>query len=102
MRRVSALLAFLSIVSDRNTAVILHARTAAAAFLVLSDTYYPGWRVTVDGRPAQLYRTNYLLRGVVVPPGEHTVRFSFLPISFYAGVCVSACALLAMLLVRRW
>ena len=90
------------IVSDRNTAVTLQARTAAAAFLVLSDSYYPGWRVAVDGRPVQLYRTNYLLRGVVVPPGEHTVRFSFLPISFSAGVCVSACALLAMLLVRRW
>ena len=91
-----------TIVSDRNTEVVLHARAAAAAFLVLGDAYYPGWRVTIDGHPAQLHRANYLLRGVVVPPGEHTVRFSFTPISFYVGVAASAFALLASLTVRRW
>lgn len=91
-----------SIVSDRNTEVILQARTAAEAFLVLSDTYYPGWRVAVDGRPAQLYRANYLLRGVVVPRGAHTIRFSFVPVTFYVGLGVSGLALLALLTVRRW
>ncbi len=39
------------------------------ALLVLTDSYYPGWNVTVDGRPAHLLRVDYLLRGVA-PPGR--------------------------------
>jgi hypothetical protein len=70
--------------------------TSAPAFLVTSDTYYPGWRVSVDGAPAHLYQTDYALRGVPVPAGTHTVRFEFRPASFYRGVIVSALALVLL------
>ena len=45
--------------------------------LLLNDQYDPGWSVTVDGRPAELMRCNYLMRGVYLPAGTHTVEFSF-------------------------
>lgn len=93
----SAPAAQVHIVSDKSTEVVLATRSAAAAFVVLSDAYYPGWRVMVDGHPAPLHRTNYVLRGVVVPAGEHTIRFSFVPITFYVGLAISALAFVVAL-----
>jgi hypothetical protein len=84
--------------------VTVTTRSAAAAFLVLGDVYYPGWEARLDGRPVPVYRADYALRGVVVPPGEHTVEFVFRPRSFYAGASISTATVLALLalpLVRR-
>ncbi|RKY71728.1 MAG: hypothetical protein DRP97_01650 [Candidatus Latescibacterota bacterium] len=61
--------------------------------LVLSEVYYPaGWKAFVDDAPTKIYRTNYALRSVVVPPGRHTVRFEFAPKSFKLGVAITAVA----------
>src|SRR5205807_1500576 len=79
-------------------------RAAAETFLVLGDVHYPGWEARLDGRPARLYRTDYALRGVVVPAGTHVVEFVFRPRSFYCGVVVSGAAVLTLLalgLLRR-
>jgi hypothetical protein len=65
----------------------------APAFLITSDSYYPGWCATIDGQAAHIYQTDYALRGVALPPGAHVVRFEFRPRSFYYGVGVSALAL---------
>jgi hypothetical protein len=48
-------------------------------FLVLNERYYPGWRATVDGRPAEIYATNVLMRGIVVPVGATTVELRYVP-----------------------
>jgi hypothetical protein len=79
------------------------------ALLVLSDNYYKDWRATVDGRAAEIYRTNHTFRGVVVPAGRHQVRFVFEPMDLYTGfyVYLACLAVLAAygayLLVRlRW
>jgi uncharacterized membrane protein YfhO len=46
--------------------------------LLLNDKYDSQWNVTVDGKPAELLRCNYLMRGVYLPTaGQHTVDFSF-------------------------
>jgi uncharacterized membrane protein YfhO len=45
--------------------------------LLLNDKYDANWRVTVDGQPADLLRCNFLMRGVQVPVGTHTVEFNF-------------------------
>lgn len=71
-------------------------RAGAPSFLVTSDVFYPGWRATIDGAPARLYRTDYALRGLPIPAGTHTVRFEFRPRSFYQGGFVSAAALLLL------
>jgi hypothetical protein len=79
----------------------------AGGFLVLSESYYPGWRSAIDGRDAPLYRTNVALQGVAVPPGRHDVVFTFEPPSFRIGAMMSAATLagLAVLaaagLIRR-
>lgn len=71
------------------------------SFLITSDVYYPGWQVTIDGAPAQLYRADYALRGVSVAAGTHLVRFEFRPSSFYYGAGLSVLSLL-LLIAGAW
>jgi hypothetical protein len=70
--------------------------TAEARFLVVSEMYFPGWRAYVDGVQTPIYRTNYLFRGVVVPAGQHLVRFVYRPVSIAAGAAVSSLALVIL------
>jgi hypothetical protein len=64
-----------------------------AAYLVLLDSYYPGWSATVDGATAEILRANYLFRAVEVPAGSHAVEFVFRPRSFYWGLGISLATL---------
>jgi len=58
--------------------IVLAAKTTVPAVLLLNDKYDPNWQVTVDGKPVELLRCNYVMRGVYLPsPGEHTVVFDF-------------------------
>ena len=67
-----------------------------ANFLVTSDVYYPGWRARIDGNETHLYRANYALRGVVVPPGDHIVLFEYRPRSLQAGAVISLFSILVL------
>ncbi len=53
--------------------------------LILTDTYYPGWKAYVDGAETPIYRANYTFRAVEVPSGKHTVRFTYEPASIVVG-----------------
>jgi hypothetical protein len=53
--------------------------------VVISDSWYPGWRAEVDGHEAELWRVDTVIRGVVVPKGSHEVRMVYRPASVYAG-----------------
>ena len=64
------------------------------AYLLLSDSYYPGWRVLVDNQPSQLFIADHLFRAVFVPKGEHTITFEYAPLSFTIGLIISGVALL--------
>ena len=59
--------------------IVLQAKAAAPAVLLLNDKYDPNWKVVVDGKPEKLLRCNYLMRGVYLPAGTHTVEFRFMP-----------------------
>ena len=66
---------------------------AAPCLLVMSEIYYPaGWHAEIDGEPAEIHKTNYVLRSVVVPEGRHEVVMTFKPLSFTAGHLVSRIA----------
>lgn len=66
-------------------------------FLVLLDTYYPGWKVEVDGKPEHIYRANYFYRGVKLNAGQHVVKFSYIPEGFETGLRISLMTLVALL-----
>ncbi len=59
------------------TDIKLKTQSATATVLLLNDKFDPKWRVAVDGQPAELLRCNFLMRGVALPAGAHTVEFTF-------------------------
>ena len=75
----------------------LQVRADGPAFVVLSEIYYPGWNVYVDGLRTELYRVNYLLRGFSVPPGTHEVQVRYEPLSLYLGLAIAAVGCLLLI-----
>jgi 4-hydroxybenzoate polyprenyltransferase len=80
----------------------VRAVTDRPRFLVLSESWSPGWRAALDGQPTPIYRTNYVIQGVVVPPGDHTVSLVYDPPAFRWGVAISLVALVAWLALAGW
>jgi hypothetical protein len=76
-------------------------------YLVLADTWDPGWRARVDGEPAEVLRANWVFRAVPVPAGRHVVELRYAPTSFRVGLVLAglplvlAAALGARRAVRR-
>jgi Bacterial membrane protein YfhO len=62
--------------------------------LVVSEISYPGWKATVDGTPARIMLTDYLLRGIALPAGKHEVEMRYAAPAARTGAIISACALL--------
>jgi len=68
----------------------LKAHAAGPAFLVLSEVYYPaGWHAKIDGKPTKIYQTNHILRGIVVPAGDHEISFDFSSATFRLGLTLT-------------
>jgi hypothetical protein len=59
--------------------VRVRTESATPSVLLLNDKYHPDWKVTVDGQSATLLRANFIMRGVHLPAGGHTVEFRFDP-----------------------
>jgi len=81
---------------DTPNCVTIRLTLDTPGYLVLADTWYPGWKATVDGRPARLMRANYAFRAVWLERGEHTVKMVYRPRSVVAGGIISMMALLAL------
>ncbi len=80
----------LHFLQDTPNAVTIRAASEDDGYLVLTDTWYPGWRAAVDGRPVPILRANVAFRAVPFPAGEHTVQFRYEPDSARLGVWTSA------------
>jgi hypothetical protein len=69
-------------------------------FAVFSDIYYPeGWFAYIDGKQVPIIRANYVLRGLMIPQGKHTVEFKFEPSSYSTGKTVALIGSLLVLLM---
>lgn len=84
------------LVSYKNNSISLRAECARPSVLVASESFYPGWKVYVDGRPEKLLKADFVLRAVALPPGTHEVRFEYSPASFKAGAFVSTGTILML------
>ncbi|HZV73598.1 MAG TPA: hypothetical protein VFF79_07780 [Conexibacter sp.] len=85
------------VVGDQNARVTLRARLDHPGVVLLDDAWAPGWSVRVDGKPAQALQADVVLRGVVVPAGEHEVVWSYRVPGLRLGVALALLALLATL-----
>ena len=63
-----------------NTEIVVEVDAPSGGILVLNDVWHPWWRATVGGVETEILRANVIFRAVVVPPGKHSVRFTFEPL----------------------
>jgi hypothetical protein len=77
--------------------IVLAAKTSIPAVLLLNDRFDPNWRVLVDGEVKTLLHCNYIMRGVYLSAGTHTIEFQFRPSNraFYFSLCALALCLLS-------
>jgi hypothetical protein len=87
------------VVDYQPSRLTVRSQCRTASFLVLSEIAYPGWQATIDGEPASIVRSNYVLRGVVLPAGTHRIDFVYRPLSFRLGVAISGTTLFVFLLI---
>ncbi len=92
---------------DDNTLTVKAEGGAAGGYLVIDDGWFPGWSAIVDGYTTPVRQADYLLKAVRLPPGVHTVRLVYAPLSYLAGLTLTLltvlmlCAAAARSLPRR-
>jgi hypothetical protein len=77
------------IISESNNRLDLQVKTSGDSFLILNDTYFPGWKAFIDGKKTKIYRANYNFRAVPLSVGTHRVEFIYDPMSFKLGAGVT-------------
>jgi uncharacterized membrane protein YfhO len=76
-------------ISYRPNHVTVKTRQEGNGFLVLMDSYFPGWTVKVDGEERSILRANHFYRAVQLGPGMHTLEFEYYPEGFKLGLITS-------------
>ena len=66
--------------------VILNITASSNGILVLSDTFYPGWKAFVDLEETEIMKANTVMRAVIIPKGKHIVKFVYDPVPFNYGL----------------
>ena len=79
--------------------VSLRVEAACPGLLVLPDTYFPGWKATVNGRDRTIYPTDGAFRGVSVPEGTSRVEFRYEPRAFCTGLVLAVAGIAGFVLI---
>ena len=79
--------------------ITLEVATKTPQWLLLTDSYYPGWHAFVDGKKTEIYQANFALRAIPVTPGKHSVIFTYNPSSLMIGLRLSFLTLLILITI---
>jgi hypothetical protein len=90
------------IVSYSPNRITVEAELQTPGLLILSETWYPGWRARDNGREVFIYRTDYVLRGIYLDAGGHEVELSYDPVSLKAGGAISTLGWVGLGLALVW
>ena len=86
------------IVGDGLAKLKIRVRARRAGYLQVNDSWAPGWKATLDGKPVAVLRSNYAFRAVLVPQGDHLVEMVYRPGPEIAAIAVEAGALLIVMI----
>jgi hypothetical protein len=86
------------VVTYENNRIVLEVDSPEAAFLFMSEAYYPGWKAYVDNRQEEILRANYAFRAIPVGPGSHRIEVVYQPLSFKVGLAVSLVTIFLLLI----
>ena len=73
-----------------------------SGFLVLMDSYFPGWTVKVDGEEQPVLRANHFYRAVQLDSGSHTLEFDYFPEGFKMGLVISSVVFVLLVALSLW
>jgi len=73
--------------------IVIETSSTASSVLVVSESFYPGWQATVDGKPTRILLTDYLLRGVALPAGNHQIVMRYEAPAAKTGAIISVVTL---------
>jgi len=95
------------IIEYKNEKVVIKVRAKKEGFLILLDSYYPGWSAYLNGKEVKIFRANGFFRGVRVPAGEQIIEFRYLPKRFIYGIIVSGLGFIFWILalsfsLKKW
>jgi hypothetical protein len=87
--------ASIKLIQRQNDAIKYETNASTPQFAVLSEVYYKaGWNAYIDGQLTEYAKVNYILRGISVPTGKHTIEFKFEPRSYIVGNQISTWAMI--------
>ena len=100
----------ITLIHNDNDEITYHSTTSGPRFAVFSEVYYNrGWIALLDHRiKTPIIRTNYVLRGLAIPAGDHTISFIFHPSCYYTGRVIQVVAsillffLVLLAAVKEW
>lgn len=87
--------------SETATMIDLEVTCEEARWLIIRDTFYPGWTATIDNKPALIVPANHCFRAVFVPQGEHSVHFHFQPGFLKMSVALTVIGFVGLLILGR-
>jgi hypothetical protein len=82
--------------------MVLEANLARPGLVVLSDIFYPGWKLTIDDEPSPIIRANRMMRAAAVRSGKHRLVYTYEPRSFQVGGVVSLGAIVVLVAFSAW
>jgi hypothetical protein len=83
-------------VAYRSNHVTVKTAQQGSGFLVLMDSYFPGWTVKVDGQERPILRANHYYRAVQLDSGSHTLEFDYFPEGLNTGLMISGVSVLLL------
>jgi hypothetical protein len=90
----------IELISYKPNELVYKSSAKSEKLALFSDIYYPaGWKCQVDGKESKYFRADYVLRAMIVPGGDHEIRFSFKPSSYYTGNTVSLASSVILILL---
>ena len=81
--------ATVKITDYRNEFIGMKAKSTGNNFLLLSEIYYPEWKAYIDGKETEIIKTNYFMRGIILPKGDHKIELKFESEKFETGKTAS-------------
>jgi uncharacterized membrane protein YfhO len=89
--------ATIQLISNHNDTVTYKTKSASEQLAVFSEVYYgEGWNAYIDGKKSPYAKVNYVLRGMMVPAGEHTIEYRFEPESHITGWKITSASAIIM------
>lgn len=90
----------IELISYKPNELIYKSTTKQERLTVFSDIYYPaGWESYIDDKENKYFRADYVLRAMVIPAGEHEIRFVFKPSSYRIGNRISSASSVLLIII---